>query len=149
MASCIETSAPEHRPRLPTAILIATRLQRGSSISSTTRLSRLLQRRSSISITTALSGLLHRRSSISIATILHRGSSISITTSFGSLLHPIASPANQDKVAPGSVNVQFDASNPLLTRASLVWRFVLDWVGGRGVWAVMHSPLVTCRAKPR
>ena len=51
-------------------------------------------------------------------------------------------------VAPGSVNMQFDASNPLLTRASLVWRFVLDWVGGRGVSAVMHSALVTGRPKP-
>jgi OmpA-OmpF porin, OOP family len=37
----------------------------------------------------------------------------------------------------------------LLTRAWLVWRFVLDWVEGRGVWAAMHSPLVACRAKPR
>ena len=50
--------------------------------------------------------------------------------------------------APGSVNMQFDASNPLLTQASLVWRFVLDWVGGRGVSAAMHSALVTGRAKP-
>jgi hypothetical protein len=50
---------------------------------------------------------------------------------------------------PGSAKMQLDASDPLLTRAWLVWRFVLDWVQGRGVWAAMHSALATCRARPR
>ena len=63
------------------SILIAMRLHRASSTSSTTRSIRLLQRKSSISITTPLTEFLHRDSSISIATILHRGSSISITMS--------------------------------------------------------------------
>ena len=79
------------------SVLIAARLHRGSSISSTTGFSRPLQRGSSISIVTALRGLLHRGSSISIATTLHRGSSISITTSLGGLVHARDFSANRDK----------------------------------------------------
>jgi hypothetical protein len=62
--------------------------------------------------------------------------------------HEICLSSQSWRVAPDSVNMRFDASNPLLTRASLVWRFVPDWVGGRGVSAVMHSALVAGRAKP-
>jgi len=93
---------PHHQARCRlsqrgSSVLIAVRLHRASSISSSKRSSRLSQRRSSISITTALNWLLHRGSSISIATILHRGSSISITTSFGRLLDPNDFSANWDK----------------------------------------------------
>src|ERR1019366_5978092 len=34
----------------------------------------------------------------------------------------------------------------LLTPAWLVWRFVLDWEGDRGVWAAMSCPLVIGRS---
>ena len=66
------------------SVSTVTLLQRGSSISSSTRYNRLLHRGSSIAITTPRSRPLHRGSSVSIAAILHRGSSIAITTSLTS-----------------------------------------------------------------
>jgi hypothetical protein len=51
---------------------------------------------------------------------------------------------------PGNVaaNIQLDASNSLLKRAWRVWRFALDWVQGRGFWAVMYYPPVIGLPRP-